>query len=453
MKKILSVLLLLLFLTVSAQAKPAKGGISSVVKSSGVNQSRLYVSIKDAESGKIVYSKNDSKHVNPASVHKLLTVIPIVETLGEDYEFTTELYSRADDSFILKLGADPFLRSKSLRALIASAKKKNVISPKAIYIDDYIFDKNEWGEGWQWDDDLNPLMPKFSSYNIDGNLLGIVITPTSTGAPANITTNIFYPTTFINLVTTSKEKNKISFSRNNHISPDILTVEGTVSEQAVEVIPVNNPKRYFILRLEQAIRDEKFDYYGNFAQKKLPQQNIYLIDEIKTPIKHAIVPILKDSNNFVAETVFKAAGAKFVNNTGSLNNSLKMFNEYCKKEGLNNENIKIVDGSGVSKNNFITAGFMTEFLVNQSEKPNFEIVKTLLPTAGEGTLKNRMLYFKDNLRAKTGTLSDISAIAGYITSRNGKTYAFDIMISDPKAKNSDKKILEEYILRAIYTNY
>ena len=64
-----------------------------------------------------------------------------------------------------------------------------------------------------------------------------------------------------------------------------------------------------------------------------------------------------------------------------------------------------------------------------------------------------MLYFKDNLRAKTGTLADVSAIAGYITSRSGKTYAFDIMINDPKSKITDKKSLEEYILRDIYTSY
>ena len=64
-----------------------------------------------------------------------------------------------------------------------------------------------------------------------------------------------------------------------------------------------------------------------------------------------------------------------------------------------------------------------------------------------------MLYFKDNLRAKTGTLSDVSAIAGYITARSGKKYAFDIMINDPKSNSQEKKSLEEYILRDIYSNY
>ena len=63
-----------------------------------------------------------------------------------------------------------------------------------------------------------------------------------------------------------------------------------------------------------------------------------------------------------------------------------------------------------------------------------------------------MLYFKDNLRAKTGTLSDTSAIAGYITTKKGKTYAFDIMIKDAKTSSNEKKNIEEQILRYIYMN-
>ena len=126
------------------------------------------------------------------------------------------------------------------------------------------------------------------------------------------------------------------------------------------------------------------------------------------------------------------------------------YNAYFEKIGICSDDVKIVDGSGVSKNNLMTTDFMTNFLSN---KEVISTIKNDLPTAGEGTLKNRMLYFKDNLRAKTGTLSDVSAIAGYITSRNGKTYAFDIMINDQKSKASDKKSLEEYILRDIYTEF
>ena len=182
----------------------------------------------------------------------------------------------------------------------------------------------------------------------------------------------------------------------------------------------------------------------------MPSTNIYLVDEIKHPISNAIDAIFKNSNNMVAETVFKLAGAKYTNSKGSFENSQKMLNAYLDKIGIDYSDIRIVDGSGVSKNNLLTADFMSEFLVKVYSS---EDCKNALATAGEGTLTDRMLYFKGNLKAKTGTHCSESAIAGYITSRTGKTYAFDIMINDPKSKNVEKKSLEEYILRDVYMKF
>ena len=449
MKKLFNILITLL-LIMTTQAKTYSAAIDKTIAQSNINKSAVSVSVKDTTTGKVVYRLNDKQPTMPASTLKLITLGASLDTLGYDYEFSTKLYKTTNNDLYLKLGADPFLTSGGLNTLMEKAvKEKKITSPKIIYIDDYIFDKTEWGEGWQWDDDLNPLMPKFSSYNIDKNLLSIIISPTNPGSPAQIYTNKFYPITFMNLVTTGTE-NDIELNRNNSIAPNILNISGTINKQITEEIPINNPKRYFILRLEDAIQSAKMDYYGGFPQKKTPTTNVYLVAEIKHPISQAIKAILMDSNNFVAETVFKLAGAKLVNNTGSLQHSQEMLNAYFNKIGIDAQDIKIVDGSGVSKNNIITANFMTDYLVKQFKN---ETLKNSMPTAGEGTLKNRMLYFKDNLRAKTGTLSDVSGIAGYITSRSGKTYAFDIMINDPKTKSNDKKSLEEYIIRDIYTSY
>ena len=449
MKKLFNILITLL-LIMTTQAKTYSAAIDKTIAQSNINKGAISVSVKDAETGKVIYKLNDKQSTMPASTLKLITLGASIDTLGDDYEFSTKLYKTTNNDLYLKLGADPFLTSAGLNSLMEKAvKEKKITSPKIIYIDDYIFDKTEWGEGWQWDDDLNPLMPKFSSYNIDKNLLNIIIAPTNLGSPAQIYTTKFYPVTFMNLVITGKE-NDIELNRNNSISPNILNLSGTINKQITEEIPINNPKRYFILRLEDAIKSAKMDYYGGFPQKKTPTLNVYLVAEIKHPISQAIKAILMNSNNFVAETVFKLAGAKFVNNTGSLSHSQEMLDAYFKKIGIDAKDIKIVDGSGVSKNNIITTDFMTDYLVRQSKNEAF---KNALPTSGEGTLRNRMLYFKDNLRAKTGTLSDVSGIAGYITSRSGKTYAFDIMINDPKTKSNDKKSLEEYIIRDIYTSY
>ena len=366
MKLIGKILCTVLILLLAAQNITLSAPIDRTVSSSGINKSAVSVSVKDIDTGKTVYRLNDKTPNMPASTLKLITLCASLDKLGENYEFTTKLYKNTNNELYLKLGADPYLSSSDLNKLFENTvDNKKIISPKNIYIDDYIFDSTEWGEGWQWDDDLNPLMPKFSSYNIDKNLLDIVIAPTTKDSPAHIYTTKFYPVTFMNLVKTGNTTD-IKLSRNNSIAPNLLTLEGTVKNLVTEKIPVNHPKRYFILRLEEAIREANMDYYGKFIQKKTPASNVFLVGEVKHPIQTAINEVLKESNNFIAETLFKLAGAKFVNNTGSLEHSQQMLKAYLDKLGINHDDIKIVDGSGVSKNNILTADFMSEFLVKNN---------------------------------------------------------------------------------------
>ena len=451
MKKLLTILGLLAVL-IDGSVAFAANGIDKVISKSTVKRGTISVSVKNLSTGEVVYDLNSDKLVPPASTQKLVTLAAALDTLGTDYAFKTSLYKNVNNELYLKLGADPFLTSKNLDTLMAEAKKKKIVEPKNIYIDDYILDSVEWGEGWQWDDELNPLMTKFGSYNLDGNLLSIVVMPTASDAPAKIYPKKFYPLTFMNMVTTGSANN-IEVEKTAVSLPDMLTVKGTVSKPETFEIPVNNLKRYFRLRLEETVNNNKLEYYGNYMQKKTPDKDVYLVYEISHPMQMAVDAVLERSNNLVTETVFKLAGGKFVNNTGSTDAALKMFQAYCEKLNLDTNDIKLVDGSGVSKNNLMSADFMTDFLLAISKHEQFINYKNAMATPGEGTLKDRMLYFNGNLRAKTGTLSDISSIAGYITSQSGNNYAFDIMINDAKTSNADKKMLEEYIIRAIYTEF
>lgn len=451
MKKLLTILGLLAVL-IDGSVAFAANGIDKAISKSTVKRGTISVSVKNLSTGEVVYDLNSDKLVPPASTQKLVTLAAALDMLGTDYAFKTSLYKNVNNELYLKLGADPFLTSKNLDTLMAEAKKKKIVEPKNIYIDDYILDSVEWGEGWQWDDELNPLMTKFGSYNLDGNLLSIVVMPTASDAPAKIYPKKFYPLTFMNMVTTGSANN-IEVEKTAVSLPDMLTVKGTVSKPETFEIPVNNLKRYFRLRLEETVNNNKLEYYGNYMQKKTPDKDVYLVYEISHPMQMAVDAVLERSNNLVTETVFKLAGGKFVNNTGSTDAALKMFQAYCEKLNLDTNDIKLVDGSGVSKNNLMSADFMTDFLLAISKHEQFINYKNAMATPGEGTLKDRMLYFNGNLRAKTGTLSDISSIAGYITSQSGNNYAFDIMINDAKTSNADKKMLEEYIIRAIYTEF
>ena len=451
MRKIILFLIILIFTVSGVNAQD----ISKTIRSLGINPSAVSVSVKDVTSGQSVYSFNEKTPMIPASTLKLITSAASLNTLGEDYNFSTRLYKSTNNDLYFVLSGDPFLKTSDLEELFTIAKEKNIIAPKGIFIDDTIFDGEEWGEGWQWDDDLNPLMPKFSAYNLDKNLLNIEVVPNTKNAPATISIKPFYPLTIMNMAVTNYTEgaNNIKVSHNTDLSPNILNVSGIVSKTNVVNIPVANPKKYFKLRLEDSIRAKKIDYYAPILSAKLPEKNVYLVHEINHDISSVLDDILKNSNNMTAESLFKSAGAMWAHNQGSIENSTAMLNEYLSNVSVGSDDIRIVDGSGVSKNNIMTADFMTGFLVYLAQNDEDECYRSHMAIPGEGTLKNRMLYFKNNLKAKTGSLSDTSAIAGYIISRKGKVYAFDIMINDAKTSSADKKNIEEQILRQIYINY
>ena len=441
MKKILLIVLALFLFITTVDAKAVKNSFATVIEDSGVDMESIAVSIKNANNGKIIYSLNDKTLMNPASVQKILTTPVAYETLGEDYFFKTELYTRGEDCYLLKLGADPYLSSKDLKTLVKNIKPE----AQRIFIDDRVLDSKTWGEGWQWDDDMNIHMPKFSSYNLDKNLIKLTIMPPENGQFATIINPSKYPLVFFNHITKG-EKTKIKIHRDNNVSANTLIFSGTVARPTTVYIPLNNLQRYFNVQLSQALEDRKIYLKHAFVPNKLSNSDVFLT-EVSHPISRAINDVLKNSNNLVSETMFKLAGAKYLGlETGSDSAGIKMFNDYCVKNKIDNSRIRITDASGVSKNNLVSADFVTEFLgVNKDNK-----IMEFLPKPGEGTLAQRMLPIKDNLRAKTGTLSDLSTIAGYLTSKSGKKYTFCIMINDMKLSASDKKMLEDFIIREAY---
>lgn len=444
MKKLLLIIISLLCFNITVFAGDVATAINNAISNSSVSRGAVSVSVKNIQTGKTVFELNPKMPTPPASIQKIVTSTPAFILLGDDYQFQTKLYKNNKDEYLLVLGADPYLKTKDLEKIVKALPKEI----KQLYIDDSIIDENEWGEGWQWDDDLNPLMPKFSAYNIDRNLMEITISPTAKGCSAEIRTNVAYPTTFVNNIITA-DKTDYKMSRQNHISPDIIILEGTVEQKKsiIKNITVNSPKKYFKLRLSDAIIDSNLSCNGVYPSKKLTP-DYKLITLLSHDGINAQSDILKNSNNMIAETVFKIAGHKYKGKlgTGSFNDGLEMFNNFCKKQNIDTSNINIVDASGVSKNNIMTADFMTEFLLK-----NGQYLEHRLTTSGEGTLKDRMFYLKDKLYAKTGTLSNISSITGYITTKTNNKYVFCIMINTAKLKDADKKILEEYIIRAIYT--
>lgn len=415
--------------------KNIKSLLISIIKNSQLPSSSISISIKDLKTGNIIFEHNQKMLMPPASVLKIITLPAAIEILGANYKFSTSLYSREKSAYIIKLCGDPYLKQKDLLSLISTIK----IKPHTFYIDDTLIEKKYWGEGWQWDNELNINMPKFNAYNIDDNILSLTIS-LNKNHTVKITNSANYPVPYINNITLGNTSN-ITISKDKNNFENILVFNGTINQPAVIKIPIDNLQHYFEFRLKQCLKEK------NITIKHSPiQTSDKKIAEITHPLSAMLDDVLKNSNNFISETISKVAAAKVFNKTGSDVDGVNLAKSYCQKIGLDISKIKITDASGVSKNNLLSADFISEYLVKNQ---NNQTLKHL-PIPGEKNLANRLTTLKNYLHAKTGTLSDISNIAGYLTSKSGHKYSFSIMIVDPYSNLADKKSFEDNFLQKLW---
>lgn len=424
----------------------ANSQLATTVNSSPLETSSVVaVSVKEADTGKVLYQHNERKLLHPASTLKIFTTIPAMEELGDEYEFTTTFYT-ANNNLYVKAGADPFLTSTELKNAIKSIKGKGYHSFNKVYFDGSIIDNAEWGIGWMWDDTTNKRMQKFSAYNVDNNLVNIEV---AKGEDGVITAKSNVPLPVINSISAG-DKDDIFAVRNDWISPEVILVAGSIKSPVKTVqVPLNNLKRYYQQTIMKNIKNAKITLQQPICLEEKVPENAKVLLEIKNPVTPAYEKIFKNSDNLCAETVAKIAGGQKSGETGSFSNQTKMFYDYWQANGVDTKGIVIADASGVSRNNLVTVDFMTNALdkiyVNKQE----QFIKDTFAQPGEGTFSNRLLNYRGYVFLKSGTLANISGLAGYVKADNGKTYSVAILIQNFTYPENQVKIFENRLIEEI----
>jgi D-alanyl-D-alanine carboxypeptidase/D-alanyl-D-alanine-endopeptidase (penicillin-binding protein 4) len=134
------------------------------------------------------------------------------------------------------------------------------------------------------------------------------------------------------------------------------------------------------------------------------------------------------SDNYYAETLLKGLGARS-GRTGSTAAGARVAARFAREQGFR---ARVKDGSGLSRANSISPRGVGRLLLEAQDEPWFDSFYRSLPLAGKsGTLHKRMrgTPASGNCRAKTGTLSGVSALAGYCKSRSGKRLAFALLMN------------------------
>ena len=420
------------------------------IKSSNLNDTAtLAISIRDVESGNVIYEQNQNKLLHPASTLKLFTTYSSLNTLGYDYLFKTQFYKDKQGDLYIKLGADPLLTSSQLQQAFQKLKAEGNTSFKNLYFDDSIIDKKEFAPGWMWDDDTNPYTPKVSSYNLDGNIVRVAMTNNPDGF-AQTTLKSTYPMSVISVVKTGAKSDYLEVNRYNWMNPEVVEIYGNLKAAKPINIPISSMRRYFIHNVEKALESNKINISNTLYSSKIVPSDAVLITEITNPISRTISSILHNSNNLMAESIFKLASAKKYSATGTDFLGEEVFKEFYNKLGLETDNILIKDGCGVSRKNLLYADWMTQALNKIYKQKDFEKFRDNMAQSGDGTLNNRLYPLRGEVWLKTGSLSNVSAIAGYVKSQDGHTYSIVILTQNFIQEQSTVKKFEDEIINIIY---
>ena len=447
--------LFLLFTSVSYSqnsVKQLQSKINNLYKDKFFESSLAAVDIYNLTQKKVLYQKNHKLLLHPASNMKILTSTAGLKFLGKEYQFKTALYYEGEiiDSVLVGHlyvvgGCDPDFTLNDLEALTQSLKNSGIIKITGnIYGDVSMKDSLFWGNGWMWDDDPSTDAPYMSALNINDN--AVTITGEYVEISNKLNFNSIPETNYIEIINdvnidTSDGDTRVVVDRDWINRTNKFLVNGNFSKNGFnrknnysEQFNIYKPEDYFLTLFKESLEKNGIKFSGDLHIKSLQNSpnHIFTFSRLYDSV---IVNLNKTSDNLSTEMTLLALAEKYFGKPASAKNGLKMIDSLIIICGLNPKDYRLVDGSGVSHYNLVTAELLLAVLkyFYYSEPDLFAVLYNSFPVAGvDGTLENRMEKTKaeNNVHAKTGTLSGVASLSGYVKNKKGNMIVFSILVQN-----------------------
>lgn len=411
--------------------------------------------IQSLADGSVWYERNPDRLFLPASNQKLLVSAAALDLLGPDWRYTTTLLhtGRGDcrgtlrGDLYLKGSGDPLLEEKDLDALVEAVKKTGIRRVAGrVFGDDGHFDKQRYGDGWAWDDMPFYYSAPVSALNLNENVVVLRISPgAKAGDPARVT--LSPPVKHIRVLvraTTAAANEKTTLRIRREIGREVITIEGTLAWNAPESdrrpvpVTVENPTLYAAAVLTERLRRAGIRVDREAEEGSAPQkEGTEIASHRSPPLSEILQRLNKPSDNLIAECLLKTLGAeKEEQGRGTFAAGRAVVTRWLRSIGVEEADIDMTDGSGLSRQNYVTPRALALLLRRMYSHPYAKVFLDSLPVAGvDGTLRNRMRSTpaEKNCRAKTGTLSRVSSLSGYVTTADGEALLFVILMNNHKA--------------------
>jgi serine-type D-Ala-D-Ala carboxypeptidase/endopeptidase (penicillin-binding protein 4) len=469
-KKIIAICLLLLWIPLAfsnTSSGQIQTNINKILKSYDQN-ANIGILVKSLSTDKIIYQKNADQLFVPASALKIFPAVAALSYLGPHYSFQTKILTEKDMSLsngVLKndiyfyFSGDPTLTAQDINNLISTVARLGIHVIKGnVYIDDTIFAQEVSGPGWMWDERNFCYAAPVSAIIINKNCFPLKLsTPEKLDRPAVLTYNNDEKFISIYNKARSSHSNKDDCPLNLHATNNnSYKISGCVEpNQTVDLsIAVRNTRLYAKHIILKQLHAHNIKLLGVIKFKNLPART-----QLHTLAKHnsktlsgLLNVMLKESDNSIADAIYRKLGSSFFHKASTWKNSTKAIaNILGPTAEINFNKMKIVDGSGLSRYNLVSPAQLVKLLsyAYNNKSINQPFVNALATPGNIGTLETRMPDLKNRVRAKTGRMTGIVSLAGYIKTTDHGEVAFAIATNSFLGDHQKHQKLHDEICTAL----
>ncbi len=464
--------LLLLTLALLLPTLPGSAEMESALRNHIANAdlrgTQVSISVMDIGDRLLLTEIDDNREMIPASNMKLVTSAAALHTLGKDFTFSTQLKLLASKeapagdglpALVVQGDGDPAFGSPNvledagynvdqmLGWWLDAIEKTGLNQFGQIIIDDRIFDNSE-------DQRVHPSWPKNQLHkwysaqvmgvNFFDNCFRINASPTRTGQDARVTVYPYGP--FV------KTEHRLTTGRADQwdiiTRPDAnrLAFRGTIRNHQEQDIAMHDPAMVFgqVLKHELSKRNITVGEVVRPADdQRMPEGKV--LHKLNTTLQAVLNRVNTDSQNLYAEAILKRSGHAITGAPGTFENGAAAVREYLAstiKDPTLAAAIKLADGSGLSRDNRISARALVEVLRVQATSKDFRPFLASMATP-DNRESIRKRFFDDDdqprliadLYVKTGTINHVSALSGYLVypdigpNKSARVLAFSILVN------------------------
>lgn len=433
-----------------------KARLDEVLASPSFARAKISVAVMDPETGKLIYGKNEKTGLNAASNVKIATEAAALALLGPEFRWKTTVLAapppeggkaiangelRGD--LYVKTSGDPTLTTQDLNALAASLFAVGLRKVRgALVVDVSAFDATNLAPAFDQKDDSAAFRAPSSSASLNANTVTVTVAPAAmAGAPARVTVEPSSPALSVSGTVTTAAKGPASpnvETSDGGGGQTRVTVGGRIllgSEPRVFQRRVVTPEVYFAQTFKQILGKRGITVDKPARAGDAPKEGLRVLAAHESPNLAVVVHDLgKRSSNFAAEQLVRTLGGESMGRPGTWQKGLDAVAKYLESAGVTKGSYVMKNGSGLYDSNRFSAEQMT--LILRAAMRDFRIASEFLSSlavgGADGTLAHRMSGSPAErfVRAKTGTLANVSCLSGIVGAPSSKPLIFSILIND-----------------------